>query len=153
MQFHSVMIRFFKCKIIFASRGSDVFAPQPRRPVHQPPTPAQTSRHRADEGDQTANHPSHPSDPPRSAEKTTVIIHPWHSHRRLPLDAHTQPHTYKDTEAKKIHSRSLQMPQHLLSFPFIELSSPSINPHYTQKCQNSQQMTWNPIAWQVPGTS
>lgn len=109
-----------------------VWCKRPRHTPRQPPSspapplsiPAQLSRRRPAEGGQTVNHPSHPSDPPHSAEKTTAIIHPWHLHRHLPLDTdtHTHTHTYKGSAE----------PHHLCSpkCPIASRPSPSLNSHH-----------------------
>lgn len=112
---------------------------------------AQISRHRArekhDEEGQTVNHPSHPSDLPCGVEKTTVITHPWHRHRRVSLGVHRCTHTWRQWSSAHIDklphlgNRS-KMTCHLLpSFHRTLITTP----HHSQKCQRVQQMA--PTQW------
>lgn len=68
--------------------------------------------------------------------------------RRAPLHPRTHTRAHTHTQRSRSPQREhlpcpcshSKMSHHLLSFPFIEPSSPSISPHPSQKCQQSQQM-------------
>ena len=81
---------------------------------------------------------------PTALKRPRLSLTPWHSHRHLPLDAHTQPRTLKHTYRQSTTSlQSLQNVPSPLVLSSVELSSPSISAHHSQKCQHAQQMALN----------